>query len=386
LLTLTIVPIGYMGLWGMYNGYKQVRDRVSLGDDNEVDEYEALWHEETAESENDVAGLSLSFLTVQSIRFAIGGVLPNKEGVESPETEASHPGRQWQILVLCGMCFGSLGILLIKAQSCVESTKAGNQEQEERKERLMRVVEILNNYFLFGNAWCFFYGVKWALSATRFTDEAALLHVVIALVLSAVSFLMIFALDWVMDNGILGEGSDLADKAGEKIIFGLSILVGFSWEQCFDTAVGVIAVSAKARCPPAFSKLVMSCILVLVVFPGWRRYILPKERSFEEETTEEGQKKSVLKAACSEHYSLIMDSGTNEHALDVAHLRMKQHRRLAHSLEGPEAPKGADGKPLKHLQVTIAGIKEVDNSHDHEQGPHRTTHQKKTSQHQSLLS
>merc|ERR1719414_411228 len=101
----------------------------------------------------------------------------------------------------------------------------------------------------------------------------------------------------------------------------------------------------------------MSIILVIVVFPAWRLYILPKERELAEDATEEGQKKSVLRAAASQHYALMMSGDTDEHLLDLAHLRMKQHRLQAHELNLPGS--SVDDSSLKHLQVTAKGIKAV---------------------------
>lgn len=370
-MAMAAVPIGYCGLFVMYQGYHRIRDHISNSDDGEIDVYEKVWDDETKESENDVAGLSLSFVTVQAIRFAIGGSLPNQEGIEPPAIQASHGGSEWKMLILCGVGFGIFGILMLNSERCLPSGA-------EWRERLERVIEILNNYFTFGNAWCFFYGVKWALCATKFTNETALLHVVLSLVLSAAAFAAIFLLDKVMDNNLLGEESQLAENAVEKLITGLAILIGFSWEQCFDTAVTVISESQKKHCPEVLSKLIMSIILIVVVFPAWRLYILPKERELADEVTEEGQKKSTLKMAAAQHYQLMLSGETDEHALDLAHLRMKQHRRQAHDLPNPALTATAG---LKHLQVTAKGIMEVDNSQEHTQeGKKRTTHRKNQEQ------
>mmetsp|Transcript_29909 Transcript_29909/g.81043 ORF Transcript_29909/g.81043 Transcript_29909/m.81043 type:complete len:559 (-) Transcript_29909:169-1845(-) len=379
LTCLIAVPVGWCGLFVMYQGYHRIRSHISNSDDGEIDEYEQVWDDETKESENDVAGLSLSFVTVQAIRFAIGGVLPNGEGIEGPSTQASHGGSQWQMLLLCGVGFEICGILLLNSERCIPKHSA-------MFERVERIIEILNNYFTFGNAWCFFYGVKWWLTSTQFTDETALLHVVLSLVLSSSAFAMIFVLDKVMDNQLLGEDSELAENAVEKLITGLAILIGFSWEQCFDTAVTVIAESQSKKCPEAIAKLIMSVILVLVVFPAWRLYILPQERELNEEATEEGLKKSTLKAAGSQYYKLMLEAGTEEHALDLAHLKMKEHRRTAHDLPHPGL---TAAKGLKHLRVTAKGIAEVDNSAEHLHSgkeKKRTAHRKSGVEEEDLLS
>ncbi|CAE7602075.1 unnamed protein product [Symbiodinium pilosum] len=353
LQALLIVPVGYFGLLIIYHFFDVVREQISHMDDGEKDEYEMKWDEETEEAENDVAGLSLSFLTVQALRYGISGILPNQEGIESWSDAISHSSRQCHILMGCGVVFFMLSLSVVNAERLLEETS----------QRMERVIEILNNYFTFGLSWCLFYGVRWGISATQFTDENALLMVSIALFLSVVSFLMIFVLDKVEDNHLFGEDSEIAEGATEKMISGLGILIGFSWEQSFDTAVDVVAIGLKHDCPPLISKMVMSVILVLIVFPAWRVYILPMERELCEETTEEGAQKALLKRYAQQHFELFVQHATSEDDLDRAHLLMKRHRRNAHGL--PHPGHGIPGG-LKHLMVTSSGIQEVDAPEEHD--------------------
>merc|ERR1719433_1136089 len=192
----------------------------------------------------------------------------------------------------------------------------------------------------------------WALSSQLVGSEQALLHVIIALFLSAVAFLMIFVLDKVIDNDLMGEGSE---AAVETIILAFGVLIGFAWEQSFDAAVDVVADGLEGRFPKAGSKLFMSIVLVAVVFPAWRFYILPLEQELAEETQEEHQEQLRLKMAANQHYKLMMTEETEDHALDLAHLKMKQHRRNAHGVQ--PAIGNVDG--LRHIQVTLKGITEI---------------------------
>merc|ERR1712228_658999 len=97
-----------------------------------------------------------------------------------------------------------------------------------------------------------------------------------------------------MDRKFFGEGKS-ASEAAEKMITGLGILIGFSWEQCFDTAVTVIAEGkAEQYLDPSITKIIMSAMLVLIVFPAWRWFILPTEQELIGANTEA---KVKLKAA-----------------------------------------------------------------------------------------
>merc|ERR1719316_1150723 len=183
--------------------------------------------------------------------------------------------------------------------------------------------------------------------------------------LSAVSCCIIFVLDKIAD--LDATGSD-ADEAIRTIIEALGILVGFSWEQSFDTAVDSITERVTAM-PPPITKLLMSLCLVAIVLPAWRIYILQRvlileeeEMAKEDEDTMEGYRELAdkceeLKAASEKLMSLP------EHELDLQHLEIKQMRRV---LRGESYP------GLTHLRVTVNGITEV--KQEYRKSPHQKHH------------
>jgi len=374
-MAFMIVPAGFLGLFSLYHCFDLVREYISRADDDQVDEYELKWDEETEEAEDDVAGLSLAFLTCQAVRFSISGILPNEEGIEPPQKAGTHGPNQVLILWACGLVSGILGILfiryqvLIKAWQGEEGTAAEAEaeaateakDEEEDSGRMERVMKIVRNYFTFGSAWCSFYAAKWAFTHTSLGSQESMLHVVLALVVSAFVFVGIFVMDKVMDHDLLGAGED-AEEALEEIILALSVLVGFSWEQSFDTAVSVLA--EDIAMPKAWSKLAMSLVLVAIVFPAWRFYILPRELELIEESDHPKLKK--LKKCAELHAQLMIRTETDEHALDKAHLNMKHERRQCHGHGHDYTP--PDG--LIHVQVTGKGIKTLD-------GPDKTDDSKK---------
>lgn len=233
-----------------------------------------------------------------------------------------------------------------------------HMKKESNKKKFKRIIEISNNYFTFAFAWCIFFGAKWGITATltdlNMTKEEALIAVCLALLLSACAFAFIFILDKLMDGQFFGEEAESADDAVEKMITALGILIGFSWEQCFDTAVTVIAEGkAEHYVSPAITKLFLSVLLVLIVFPAWRWYILPTEQELIGEDTEEQVK---LKAAAGHLREYFLDKNHDEHVLDHAHLRMKEHRREAFNQTHPSE---YAGKNLTHVRVTVKGITTV---------------------------
>jgi len=92
-----------------------------MGGAENKDEFEEMWDENAEEAENEVGGLSLSFITVQAIRFWLTisdtypiGVLPNIEGQEINATSSSneesvavtgdHPGCWYRLMAIGFLC------------------------------------------------------------------------------------------------------------------------------------------------------------------------------------------------------------------------------------------------------------------------------------------
>jgi len=351
--SLLVLPLQLVGLFAVFHILDGIRWRIANSDDGEVDEYEEAWDEEAEESENDVAGLSLSFLTVQALRFKFCGILPNAEGVLTG-FEATHV--EVYELLLCGILFAAGSVVVLWLATYI-------REGDEKKERFAAVI---NNYCSMGFAWCVFYGTKWWISSLHFTNEETLLRVVLALVLSAGSFLFIFFLDKLEDNELLGKD---ANESLEVIIEGLGILVGFSWEQSFDVAVEDITTSAKSLMPPSLSRLLMSIVLIAVVLPAWRYYILPKEQLLKEVRKDEGKHEKEFREGLLALQDQFFNKRAKEQDLDMMHLQLKQMRRDAHEHHGHHHHGGEHEEEHGHGEGG-----EGHDSHDHGQGENGDHH------------
>jgi hypothetical protein len=218
-----------------------------------------VWNQEAEEAENDIVALSVSFLLVQALRFAISGVLPDPEGLEIPQT--MHPFRCTILLFAAAASFAILVILLV----C-----AGSRGRLEEAPKLKRVLITCRSMSAMVLAWCFFFAGKWELKrvATSMDPNSMTSAVLLALLLSAASFATIFAFDWLEDLESTGREFD---RALVSIISALGILVGFSWEQSFEGALMRLASLTEH---PSFSEFALAFVVALIVVPAWRKYIL----------------------------------------------------------------------------------------------------------------
>jgi len=279
--TFMVAPLAWVVVFILSQVMDHVRDSVARGDDGKVDKSEELWDEVTEETEDDVIGLAVSFLVVQTLRLLVGGTLPNAEGEESEEGSSSHSNWQVLMLVVIGTSFvlvEVLRMLYIKFE-------------------FPRLTPQMRNIVIMSFSWCIFFATDWWLSYNIFTQNHGMTkEVVVALTVTAIAMTEIFLLDKFADLPVTGSHVDAIIRA---VVRALGILIGFSWEKSFDTAVVEVSGFVKVL-PDHLVKLVLAVLLVLLVVPAWRLYILPtilmyEKAEEEEEKREEEQKEKEEK-------------------------------------------------------------------------------------------
>eukprot|EP00747_Dinoflagellata_sp_TGD_P149340 gnl/TRDRNA2_/TRDRNA2_177001_c3_seq8.p1 gnl/TRDRNA2_/TRDRNA2_177001_c3~~gnl/TRDRNA2_/TRDRNA2_177001_c3_seq8.p1 ORF type:complete len:491 (-),score=128.34 gnl/TRDRNA2_/TRDRNA2_177001_c3_seq8:108-1502(-) len=246
------------------------------------------WEDEVFESENEIAGLQVSFLTLQACRFNITGVLPNNLGIELEHY--IHP-------TYCSIELGCLSLFFVFATIglvlLLNQFKEDDKEMTLFKKLLKKMVIVTVNASSMAFAWCQLYIFKWE-AAKRIpsfgSPNTLTADVLLALAISTVAFSLIFVLDKISDSGIAGNQ---ADTVIFSIISALGILVGFSWEQSFDGGVETIAALTPS---PILAELGLAVVVALIVIAPWQLYILQTVITLGEEREEskkggEGEKK-----------------------------------------------------------------------------------------------
>eukprot|EP00931_Biecheleriopsis_adriatica_P078767 TRINITY_DN52184_c0_g1_i1.p1 TRINITY_DN52184_c0_g1~~TRINITY_DN52184_c0_g1_i1.p1 ORF type:complete len:549 (+),score=94.90 TRINITY_DN52184_c0_g1_i1:28-1674(+) len=271
-----------------------------------------LWEDEAEEAENDTAALALSFLTCQALRFQTGGVLPDLEGEEPPATPSGF-------LLACSLLFAAIAVVSV---FCLEL----KHEALKARPYLHRSSEVFQLVCCMCCAWCSYYGMKrLVFSLQRHDGEEdqtmteEVLRIVLAVLLSFCAFLLIFALNWIVDREKMLEAKEaelmaqaraagkvvkvysgvdhsgiqlLRSKSGNTeikstalqrklvlqgsmtLIKAMAILVGFSWEQAFDLSVNQTC-AQFTYISTAWAELLFAALMVAMVLPAWRLYILP---------------------------------------------------------------------------------------------------------------
>merc|ERR1719409_2577341 len=124
-----VVPACYITNVPLLRFTNWLREKISQAGDGQTDELEEKWDEEVEEAENDITALGLSFLTIQSVKFAICGVLANVEGEEDLTLTFGHVPPDCFMLYLFGTaCIPVFCFFVLKAKKL-------EKEHEEKEEK-----------------------------------------------------------------------------------------------------------------------------------------------------------------------------------------------------------------------------------------------------------
>jgi len=281
-----VVPIASTMLFMASRFTAAIRKHISLRDDGEQDEYEQLWDETTKDAEDDVMGLTISFISVQSMKYGVSGFLANQEGEEPWQVMSRHGVSQSIILYLIATILAIstftfyITVPVTTSEAQVKDIEAEEEEEEEEKEKeeeeeageeRNRKISIARNALGMSYAWSNFYALVWCMAGSSFVTEedSMLLAVLVAMLLSFSSFSLIWVLDKLADEDWT---PDEVDDAIRFFITAIGVLVGFAWEQCFDKATA--SLSSVNRCPHT-TKVLLAIFCGLIIVPAWRIWILP---------------------------------------------------------------------------------------------------------------
>lgn len=251
--TIGVVLTCFFSIGFMFMVGGSVRNCVAKSDDNKEDECEQLWERFTEETEDGALCLTLAHLCVQATRMSITGVLPLPGGQMRPGSSPTQDDAWW--LFLSGCAYAAF-IPIIDLTLQVSF--------------LSRFKGWLKKTAGFGAAFCFLYSITWAMASLSDVAQPPG-QMVLALIVTLVGFAIIFLLDFLADLSCTGDATDREIKA---LVGPVSVLIGFGWKQAFVGAI--LTINAREKLMPApVQTLACTVVLVLVVVPAWRLYILP---------------------------------------------------------------------------------------------------------------
>eukprot|EP00670_Eutreptiella_braarudii_P017957 CAMPEP_0174351134 /NCGR_PEP_ID=MMETSP0811_2-20130205/8376_1 /TAXON_ID=73025 ORGANISM="Eutreptiella gymnastica-like, Strain CCMP1594" /NCGR_SAMPLE_ID=MMETSP0811_2 /ASSEMBLY_ACC=CAM_ASM_000667 /LENGTH=463 /DNA_ID=CAMNT_0015480041 /DNA_START=184 /DNA_END=1578 /DNA_ORIENTATION=+ len=262
-MALLVVPLCFLVMITIVHLTDTVREYFA-GLDGVKDAFEILWDDEVEEAENDIIGLTISFLLTQAIRFGISGNLPDQEGAD----KGVHSHFMIWYLILFALLAVVPVVSLGRWRAAIPEEEKGSIPE--------RVVSSLHTVASMSFAWCTLYAVTWQWSFLGSLMPGLVDgvpgHVCVALSASFLAFVLMFCLDKIHDSE---KNSEEKKAAIVSVILSFGIMVGFTWEQSFDAGIETIAEEFSER-EKHWLQLLITMILALIVLPAWKMYILPK--------------------------------------------------------------------------------------------------------------
>jgi len=306
LIPVVIVAIFHFGLYRMSDGFRSLAQA-------DVSEAVQLWCEHGEETENEISGLSLSFMCVQSLVFAVTSTLPPVH-IESHGSKGTHPrahgpkhhaehGNEdrdhltpWTASLQLGavgiVCASITMVLVYLTPKLPHVHKSSTRKSAHVRAHvgldnfdvyLTRWYFIIQLVFVMTTAWCFLFVSEWEVnrflhacaphSGDMLDPHLTMQRVLMALVVSFGSFILIFGLDYLHD---LPLTDSLAEAAIRKVIKAMGILIGFSWEESFHASVAAFAELTSSLFQRTMVQFFLGLALAMIVVPAWRLYILQK--------------------------------------------------------------------------------------------------------------
>jgi len=268
-----------------------------------------FWEEQLEDGMNDIVAMTTSFLVVQSLRFYIGGVLPDENGAEKSETLFQKNWGQAGRLYACAVVLLILALshpiflkyipLLSKLPKLQEKfrnqalARDGKTHRvwlwivlEELIHAIRRFEAILINFFFFATSWSLMFATKWLLASFSWNFHSRyIVNVLQAILVTIFAFFAISMVD-PMISRMVRKGSEQVDRFEEdmvQLMQSFGFLVGFSWEHLFDEALDAVADSLgesmtggteKTKVVLAV-KAVISLFCLTLLVPPWQKYMIP---------------------------------------------------------------------------------------------------------------
>jgi len=208
--------------------------------------------------ENDVMALCLAYVLSHSVKFALSGEIEHFGHAGGEEAEEAHSSMQRLLMCL-------YGLVMLGASAIFPEAKEGLTG---------KIMDIAHSSCVMSGAWGFLLALDWEFYETFFpnrTEENEMFaSVVFAYCVTGVAFtgLLLMFIFQVPAQSQLGRVLPLA----------LGLAAAWSWEECFDVAVDILAdsYSLTPHSDGLLLKMLLAVVTPLCLLPMYLRHVKPR--------------------------------------------------------------------------------------------------------------
>lgn len=211
--------------------------------------------------ELDILGLVLSFLITQAVRHALRDEYPKMHHLllqQRHEPDYIHP--QWQ----CWFMLGWSVFLTILAGILLPML---NQYKE--KGWVNKLIHVTKVTLIMLVAWGYILYGQWEFYGRLFHGDAMFGHMVFAVLATAIGMILLYIM-----AEIQGRTSRTQVLETNRItVTGISLVVAWSWEHCFDIAINVIGKDYQVGYGGLVPKIILAIAIPAVMLPVYFKHV-----------------------------------------------------------------------------------------------------------------
>jgi len=220
------------------------------------DAFQDMRDEHAEAVENDIYSCIVAWLSVQALCVCLTRVSLNPDVKEPMSTDHNY----FQIGMLLAIGFF---LPLFRASTFfLYYVPRG---------RLRRIVE---NFLTMCFAWCAYFSIRWLvwkIFPGRLSDS---IHMLACALMTSLFVCVPIALFHILaKEASIDYETDIILRERIKT---LGVMIGFSWEQAFHACVMKVSQLHLFHIPDVIARLIMVVIIVALLIPAWRWYILPR--------------------------------------------------------------------------------------------------------------
>jgi len=214
--------------------------------------------------ELDILGLVLSFLITQAVRHALGEEYPKMHGARHLLLQRNHPAGyvhpQWQ----CWFMLGWSVFLTIVAGVLLPML---NEYRE--KGWVNKLIHVIKVTLIMLVAWGYILYGQWEFYERLFHGDAMFGHMVFAVLATVLGLLLLSIM-----AEIQGRTSRPQVVETNRItVTGISLVIAWSWEHCFNIALDVIAKDYEVGYGGLVPKVVLAFVIPAILLPVYFKHI-----------------------------------------------------------------------------------------------------------------
>lgn len=215
--------------------------------------------------ELDILGLVLSFLITQAVRHALRDQYPKmhlllQEGQHNPHSHKEFIHPQWQ----CWFMLGWSVFLTITAGLVLPWL---NQYRE--KGWVSKLIHVTKVTLIMLVAWGYILYGQWEFYERMFHGDAMFGHMVFAVLATAIGMVLLYIM-----AEIQGRSTRQQILETNRItVTGISLVVAWSWEHCFNIALDVIGKDYSIGYGGLVPKVVLAVAIPLVMLPVYFKHV-----------------------------------------------------------------------------------------------------------------